>query len=96
MERKDELEQFLKYQSVQDWFESVRLSNQANNKTFTLRDFGGRLRVLEDFVEFTKMNPDQLLEEGREDLKKSHARLMGFFSWLLSFLLILHSLSFLS
>lgn len=82
MNRKEQQEEFMKYGSVQTWFEGVQMANQARNKLFTLKNFGGRLSVLDDYVEFSRMNPDQLLDEGKEDIVKAYSRLMNFYNWL--------------
>lgn len=42
MNRKEQQEEFMKYGSVQTWFEGVQIANQARNKSFTLKNFGGR------------------------------------------------------
>ncbi|MFB0523705.1 MAG: hypothetical protein ACETV1_08135 [Candidatus Bathyarchaeia archaeon] len=82
MNRKEERETGMKCGAVQTWFEGVQPANRARNKSFTLKNFGGRLSVLDDYVEFSKMNPDQLLDEGKEDIVKAYSRLMDFYNWL--------------
>ena len=77
-----ECKQLFEYESTKEWFKGLQLANQANNKEFTEDNFGARLRLLKDYVEFTKMNPDDLLAEANRDIWEAHARIMGFFTWL--------------
>jgi len=76
-----ECEQLFEYDSTKQWFKGLQIANQANDKGFTKDNFGPRLRTLRDYVEFTKMNPDDLLAEAKHDIWEAHARIMGFFTW---------------
>lgn len=76
-------EQYLQCESVKNWFESLSQIAVSKGKTLTARATGNRLRVLDEYVTFSKKNPDELLEEGKADIKNAMARLTGYFNWLL-------------
>jgi integrase len=73
-------EQLLESESVQKWFESLDQSSASRGKTGLSKNARAvRLGVFTKYVEYAKMNPDQLLEEAKQDIDKTGVTLMHFF-----------------
>jgi integrase len=72
-----ELEEF---SSVKNWLNSLSQASKSRGKTeLTLGAKRQRLGRMLELMEFTKLNPDQLLAEAKENINKAGERLDGFF-----------------
>lgn len=76
-------EKNLRYNSVKSWFQSLEESAIGRGKTFTKSARVSRMRALAEYLEFTGMNPDELLSKAKIDAKDAMQRLTGFFNWLM-------------
>jgi len=75
-------EELLKYQSMKDWLESLnycaisrgqeKLTNEAKRQ---------RLSNMKNFVIFSQMNPDELLEQGQQNMNLTGKLLMDYFNY---------------
>ena len=66
---------------MKDWLESLDYCAVSRGKKgLTLGAKRQRLSTMKNFVNFSKMNPDQLLDEAKRDINLSGKRLLDFFS----------------
>jgi len=75
-------DELVEYESVQNWLDSLNQSALTRGKAgLTKNAKYVRLGVFLKYVSFTKMNPDQLLEEAKSDIDKTGHRVNDFFSF---------------
>ena len=73
-------ENLLQYQSMKDWVESLNYCAISRDKDgLTLGAKRQRLGNMKKFVEWSKMNPDQLLAEAQSDINVAGKRLLDYF-----------------
>jgi len=75
-------DELVEYESVQNWLDSLNQSALTRGKAgLTKNAKYVRLGVFLKYVSFTKINPDQLLEEAKSDIDKTGHRVNDFFSF---------------
>jgi integrase len=75
-------DELVEYESVQNWLDSLNQSALTRGKAgLTKNAKYVRLGVFLKYVSFTKMNPDQLLEEAKSDIDKTGHRVNDFFGF---------------
>jgi integrase len=75
-------DELVEYESVQNWLDSLNQSALTRGKAgLTKNAKYVRLGVFLKYASFTKMNPDQLLEEAKSDVDKAGHRVNDFFSF---------------
>jgi integrase len=76
-------DEFLVYESVKNWLQSAKEGAMGRGKSGLTKEAKmGRLKALANYVEFSNLNPDELLGEAKEDIKNAMNRLTDFFNWL--------------
>jgi len=73
----------LDYESVKNWYRGLGTARQAKNKPFSMKHFRPNLSNLGDYVALNHMTPDELLNEGKEDIWAAYTRTINFYDWLL-------------
>ena len=75
-------EELVEHESVKNWLDSLNQSALSRGKAgLTKNAKYVRLSVFLKYIDFTKMNPDQLLEEAESDVDKAGHRVNEFFSF---------------
>lgn len=73
-------EELFDYQSVQSWFESLEQSAVTRGKSGLSKTAKSmRLGRMLEFIEFTNLNPDELLAEAKEDIDIAGQKLLEYF-----------------
>ena len=73
-------DELLKYESVQNWVNSLDSSASRRGKDGLSKNGKGiRLGRMWEFTNEGKLNPDELLQEAKEDIKKTGKRLDAYF-----------------
>ena len=73
-------EELLRYKSMKEWFESLKYcAISRGKKGLTKETKKHRLSIMANFVKWSKMNPDQLLEEAQRDINLTGKRLIDYF-----------------
>ena len=73
-------DELLKYQSVQNWVNSLdQTANQRGKSGLTKNAKAMRLGRMWEYTNEGKLNPDELLEEAKEDINNAGKRLKDYF-----------------
>ncbi|MCW3997963.1 MAG: site-specific integrase [Candidatus Bathyarchaeota archaeon] len=83
--------EYLKFDSIKNWFESLEQTAMSRNKKFTKSARNNRTSVIIKFSKFTGLNPDQLLEEAKKDIKNATSKITDFFNWMVDDKKLVHN-----
>lgn len=75
-------EKLLKNKSVQNWMQSLETQSAAKGKTLSKKVRNTRLKFLQDYIQYTGLDSEQLIQEAENNIGNTMIKLTGFLNWL--------------